>query len=222
MFCDLNDIEKIIGYVFKDKGLLTQAFTHSSYANEHKQSRDYERLEYIGDATLGYITGVLLYERFPCDKEGSLSKKRANLVSAETLSKVIDELGLIKYMRVGQGTIEKDVFLSQDIKCDLFESIVGAILMDTNKNIDATAKFALKYLQLYVDSPIIDYTSLTYEYCAKTGKKIEFKEVKAPNGEFAFELCVENKTICIGRGHNKQSAKKAACEIFYKKYIKSV
>ena len=83
---DLNVAEKIIGYQFSDKSLLARAFTHSSYANEHKQAYDYERIEFLGDAVLDYIVGLFLYERFPTKKEGELSKIRAQLVSAETLS----------------------------------------------------------------------------------------------------------------------------------------
>ena len=88
---DLSDIEKIINYRFNDKELLVTAFTHSSYANEHRRATDYERLEFLGDAVLGYIVGKRLFGFYPSAKEGELTKRRASMVSAETLSEIIDE-----------------------------------------------------------------------------------------------------------------------------------
>ena len=133
---NLLEVENIIGYIFNDKNLLSRAFTHSSYANENKNSEDYERLEFLGDAILEYLVSLYLFETYPSKNEGSLSKMRANLVSAETLSAIIDDLGLINYVKVGSGNASENILKSEDVKCDIFEAIVGAIHLDSNKNID--------------------------------------------------------------------------------------
>src|SRR5574344_723424 len=94
---DLREAEKIIGYDFKDKNFLSCAFTHSAYSNEHRNTENYERLEFIGDGFLDYFIAVKLFERFIGRNEGVLSKYRAKLVSSETLSEIIDEYGLVDF-----------------------------------------------------------------------------------------------------------------------------
>ena len=220
---DLNVAEKVIGYQFSDKSLLARAFTHSSYANEHKQAYDYERIEFLGDAVLDYIVGLFLYERFPTKKEGELSKIRAQLVSAETLSMIVEELDLVKYLRVGQGNVE-EIYNSRDVKCDLFESIVGAILLDSDKNIEITKKFVLSHIEKHVYDKLVDYTSAVYEYCAKNAKKIEFVvKINDPTKPyFCFDLVIDDKIVTQGDGTSKQTAKRNACKVFYEKVMKQV
>ena len=96
-----DEIESIIGYVFRDKNLLITAFTHASYCNEHRGTVSYDRLEFFGDSILGFLMAQRLY--FGTDKsEGEMTKLRASSVSEEPLAAEIDRLGLMKYLQVPQ------------------------------------------------------------------------------------------------------------------------
>ena len=190
---DIAAIEKIIGYCFSDKTLLLTAFTHSSFANENKQAEDYERLEYLGDAILDFTVALRLFKLFPSAKEGVLTKKRAALVSVETLSEIIDEYDLIKYMRVGVGSVASAVEHSVNVKCDLFEAITGAVYLDCGNDISVVEKFIWDKLEKYIDRPTVDYKSKTIEFCAKT---LESPSAKIPppysSAEFPDIVLLEN------------------------------
>lgn len=217
---DFGDIENIIGYRFENKELLVTAFTHSSYANEHKRACDYERIEFLGDAALGYIVGKRLFSYFPSAKEGELTKRRASLVSAETLSEIIDEYGLIDYLRIGTGKNNKTILLSENVKCDLFEAIVGAIVLDSGSLISAE-KFIWTKMEKYFGRPCVDYKSKTLEYCAKKKLKctIDTRQTEENEKTFFCEVFVDGKKEGEGKGRNKHFAERAACRIFYENVI---
>ena len=96
---NISAVEKIIGYTFKSKKLLTKALTHSSYSNEHRVESN-ERLEFLGDAIIEFIITEKLYKEFK-GKEGDLSKTRAMIVSEKPLAEAVDRLGLDKYLIKG-------------------------------------------------------------------------------------------------------------------------
>lgn len=122
-----GEVEKIIGYKFKNPKLLIKALTHSSYSNEHKVESN-ERLEFLGDAVIEFIITERLYLEFK-EKEGDLSKIRAMLVSEKPLAEAVDSLGLEKFLLKGVGE-SKNTISSKAVKCDMFEAIVGAIFLD--------------------------------------------------------------------------------------------
>ena len=139
-----NDIENAIGYTFKNKGLLTQAFIHASYSNEHKGEYSYQLLEFIGDRSLDLtITekickhlGMTIGDRFIPVKsritEGTLTFIKSLIVRKEALSSYMDKLGFSKYLFIGNGGENNNVRESTNVKEDLFESIIGAITLDCN------------------------------------------------------------------------------------------
>ena len=216
-----DEIETIIGYKFKNKDLLITAFTHASYTNEHKEDSNYERLEFIGDAVLGYVIGMYLYFSFPEKKEGELTKRRASIVSAKTLSKIIDDNDLIKYLRIGDGKADADITESEKVKSDIFESIVGAMVIDNDKNIGIAEKFILKFLEKYINNEYIDYKSKILEYCAKNKLQWELKTQKnnmdCHSCLFTSKLFINHKFISEGIGSNKRNAETDACKKVYKK-----
>lgn len=211
-------IETTIGYIFKDKELLLRAFTHSSFVNENQRFIDYERLEFVGDAALGYIVAAYLYNTYPTKPEGELTKLRANMVSATALSKVIDKLNLISYMRVGQGA---QVSESKNVKSDLFEAIIGAMVIDNGYNLEPSKKFIIKNLSELSNTLVIDYKSKVLEYCAKKSYKAEFslikKEFKDNINYFTVALLVDGKEVATGEGASKKAAEKQAAMYFYNK-----
>lgn len=215
---NLSEAEKIIGYNFIDKSLLRTAFTHSSYTNEHKSAEDYQRLEFLGDAVLGLVTGLRLFHIFPSAKEGELTKRRAALVSAETLAAVIDELDLIKYMSAGAGQAAQDVILSENVKCDLFEAIIGAIVVDCGDKIDEAERFIERNLTKYFNKPCIDYKSKILEYCAKKHLKCIIDTEKDDNVKqptFTANVYVEDKLVATGSGKSKIASERVACRFYY-------
>lgn len=122
-----SEVEKIIGYSFKNKKLLKTAFTHSSYSNEHRVESN-ERLEFLGDAVIEFIITEILYQEFQ-GREGDMSKMRALVVSEKPLAEATIKLGLDKYLLKGVGE-SKNTTKSTAILCDLFEAICGAIYLD--------------------------------------------------------------------------------------------
>lgn len=123
---EIAQIEKIIQYTFKEKNLLITAFTHSSYANNnHTQSN--ERLEFLGDTVLSTIISERIYADMDYD-EGQLSKLRSKIVSMHPLALLTESLGLDKFLQyAGFG---KNVDITDNMKADLMEAIIGAIYID--------------------------------------------------------------------------------------------
>ena len=201
--------EKIIGYTFKNKSLLIRAFTHSSYSNEHKNFDDYERLEFLGDAALEFIISVYLYNYFPNMNEGELTKKRAGIVGESALSKVIEDLKLNKFLLVGAGNINDNITNSSSVKCDLFEAITGAILLDCNMDITCARKFVIEKLSPLIDIDIVDYKSKLLEKLAKKNVEYEFIVTSL---EFGFNavLKIQGKPVSQGFGRTKKAAEKQA------------
>lgn len=216
---ELAEIEQKIEYTFENKSFLIRAFTHSSYSNEHVNCRDYERLEFLGDAAVEYFVSLNLLKTFPNAKEGVLSQKRASLVNAHTLAKIIVKLDLIKYLQVGACDIKSNVRDSQKVKCDVFEAIVGAILLDS-KSTEKAEKFVLYNLEPYISKDIVDYKSKLLEYCAKTNRKAVFEIAKKDEYEpyFQVNLVIDDNVLAKGEGRNKKSAEKDAS----KNYLNSL
>ena len=101
----MEELEKKLNYTFRDRGLLSEALSHSSYANEHRSAhlRSNERLEFLGDAVLGLVTADYLYHKHPDLPEGDLTRMRAALVCEESLYEVAQSLGLGNELRLGKG-----------------------------------------------------------------------------------------------------------------------
>ena len=188
---EYSKIEKIIGYTFKDKSLLKTAFTHSSYANEHR-CKSNERLEFFGDSVLGYVVTRKLYNEFKLS-EGELSKFRQKLVSEQPLAFIIEELGLDTFILKGKGE-SKNKFDSKAIKADLFEAITGAICSDSNIN-NAEA-FILKNLDSVFKSYIgnFDFEDSKTKLQEKlVGSKIIYNTRKINhNGYFEYKCIISN------------------------------
>lgn len=126
----IHECEEKIGYSFKDKNLLRQCFTHASYAHEHKNQCSNERLEFFGDAILEYCVSEYLYDKYPNEDEGELTRLRQNLVSAQPLSNAIKKSGLDEFILYGNGELnnkKNDHFAACE---NLFEAIVAGLYID--------------------------------------------------------------------------------------------
>ena len=100
---NIEAFEKVIGYTFKDKELIKTALTHSSYANENKLPRDNERLEFLGDSVLGFVTAEFLFTEYRTRPEGELNKLRAAVVCERSLFKFGEKISLGDYIYMGKG-----------------------------------------------------------------------------------------------------------------------
>ena len=210
---DFEAIEKTIGYTFEDKRLLMEALTHSSYANENADL-SYERLEFLGDSVLGFIISSFLFKKYPNEDEGFLTKTKAKIVSGKTLASAMDKMGLIEYVRTAQGSIEEEIKKSSNVKEDIFESIIGAILLDSNdytKCIEYVLKHLDKALSIdYLNNEVTDYKSKLLEYSAKNrGHAVEFEVYPlGDNVNSGFGAIVKINGMVYGKGEG-QSKKKA-------------
>jgi ribonuclease III len=133
---------------FHDPVLIKRALTHRSYLNEHTDAvdeQDNERLEFLGDAVLDFITGAWLFERFPELDEGKLTTLRAALVRVTTLAEFARELGLPEQMRLGKGEVDTGGRNRANIIGDAFEAVLGALYLD--QGIEACRVFVLPFLE---------------------------------------------------------------------------
>ena len=128
----LTELEEKIGYRFREQGLLRQALTHSSFANEKhmKKLSDNERLEFLGDAVLEVVSSEFLYKKYRDLPEGDLTKLRASIVCEPTLALCTREIELGKYLYLGKGEDQTGGRGRKSVLSDALEAVIGAIYLD--------------------------------------------------------------------------------------------
>lgn len=122
---NLAALQRSIGYQFSDLGLLQQALTHKSHSKTNN-----ERLEFVGDAVLGYLVGSMLYRNYPHVQEDALSLMRAQLVRGKTLAQVAMRLNLPDYLQLGSGELRSGGRQRASILADALEAVIGAVHED--------------------------------------------------------------------------------------------
>ena len=150
-------IEKIIGYTFRNKGLLTQAFTRASYHNEHPSQPDNEVLELLGDSVLALTVLSYFKKRYTrigqngmttSWSEGKLSALKSSVVGKKYLSYRMKQLGLQKYLLMSRGDLGTGIIREDSVLEDLMESIAGAIYVDTGMDFLATSEAVQQLMNL--------------------------------------------------------------------------
>jgi ribonuclease-3 len=128
----LDELEQYLGYRFSDRSLLETALTHRSHAHEKGQrsARNYERLEFLGDALLGFVVSDWLYRNDERAAEGVLSRRRQSVVRTSTLAETADRLGLGRAIRLGRGEERTGGRQKSSLLADTFEAVLGAIYLD--------------------------------------------------------------------------------------------
>ncbi|HEV2967347.1 MAG TPA: ribonuclease III [Candidatus Dormibacteraeota bacterium] len=151
----LQQLQQKIGIHFRDPGLLLEAVTHSSFANEspHVSPRDNERLEYLGDAVLQLITAEYLYKHHPGAAEGELTQTRSAMVNTNTLAQLAEQLDLGSYLYLGKGIAKGGGRSLKSLLANAFEAVLGAVFLDAGY--DAAYHY---YLNRYraLESPVHD------------------------------------------------------------------
>lgn len=214
---DEKAIEENIQYVFKDKSLLKQSLSHSSFINEMKKTgmESYERLEFLGDAVLEMITSEFLYENYKDLPEGKLTKLRASIVCEHTLSAVTQMLHLGEYVLLSKGEELTGGRSRSSILCDLFEAVLGAIYLDGG--IEPAKRYVETFLLTDIESKSLFYDAKTtlQELVQKDGKGIvtyEILEESGPdhNKTFVTEVLVDGVPLAQGEGSSKKNAQQMA------------
>jgi ribonuclease-3 len=128
----LSELERSIDYRFGKKELLLEAVTHKSFVHESGdvKDRDNQRLEFFGDAVLGFLVSAKLFERFPESGEGELSKVRASLVNEKTLARLAGGIALGKFLRLGRGEEKTGGREKNSVLADAYEALVAAVYLD--------------------------------------------------------------------------------------------
>ena len=217
IMADLNEFQSKIGYTFKNRHLLEQALTHSSYANEKhmKKHSDNERLEFLGDAVLEIVSSEFLFINYPQKPEGELTKLRASIVCEPTLALCTKPLDLGKYLRLGRVEDHTGGRKRKSILSDALEAVIGAIYLDggfTNAK-EFVLNFILndiEHKQLFYDSKTI-LQEIVQENGTQPVEYILTKE-EGPdhNKNFTVEARVNGKVMGQGSGHTKKAAEQAA------------
>lgn len=201
----------------KNKLLYKTAFSHSSYANEHKAKGDYERLEFLGDAVVDLVVADYLYNNKK-EKEGEMTKVRASYVCENALYEYSNNLGLSQYIKVGHGEEKEGGKYKKAIVADIFEAFIGAIYVDLGY---ATArKVALSIIVPYIEDPNItffnDYKSSLQEHVQTVQKSLTYNLVKeegpAHDKNFTVEVAIDNIIYGTGTGSSKKEAEQEAAK----------
>jgi ribonuclease-3 len=213
---DLNALQATLGVNFKDESLLQQALVHRSYLNENPALHlvSNERLEFLGDAVLGFVVANELYSRFPDFSEGELTKLRAALVRGETLTRIALSLQLGDYLYLGHGEEESGGrSRSRNLSCTL-EAVIGAVFLDGG--LDVAESFILKLLHGELEGVVEDKFAADYksrlQQIIQSERKITpvyrtIEEV-GPDHAKTFTVEVLAGDIILGRGSGR--SKRAA------------
>lgn len=215
MKSDINELQEKLGYKFNDEGLLLRALSHSSYVNEnHSVGGSNERLEFLGDSVLGFITAENFFKNYKNFPEGELTKLRAAMVCEKSLAGFAREIELGKYLMLGKGEMITGGRERPSIQADAFEAVIAAIYLDGG--MDAARKFVLKYIDEAIKrhQSVKDYKTILQEVVQRNpGEIVEYVLVgeTGPDHDKRFEVEVHLNSNVIGRGIGK-SKKRAEQE----------
>ncbi len=207
---NLKALENELGYTFQNPALLDRALTHSSYANEREALGDNERLEFLGDSVLGFITAEYLFSEHRGVPEGELTRLRAYAVCEKSLDVYAREIGLGDYLLLGKGEERTGGRERASVLSDAFEAVIAAIYLDGG--MEAAKKFVLRFVHPYVEAkPVFkDYKTMLQEVTQKNpGETLEYVLVSesGPDHDKHFEVEVHLNSNVIGRGSGPSKKK---------------
>jgi ribonuclease-3 len=214
-----EDFARQAGLEFADPQLVLRALTHSSYINENPEIlEDNERLEYLGDAALDFLSAAWLYQRFPEMDEGQLTRLRSSLVRTEQLAEFAEELNMGEAVLLGRGEESSGGRQRPSLLCDVFESLIGALYLDSG--IQAVEAFLEPRFQRAVDVVLEDESlldprsKLQIWAQAELGQTPRYRTIESMGPdharEFVVEVTVDDGPSGRGQGRSKQEAAQAA------------
>ena len=202
----MQELERKLGYRFRSGALLAEALRHSSYANEHRgaESVSNERLEFLGDSVLGFVTAEYLFARHPDSPEGELTRIRAALVCEESLHEVAQKLELGRYLKLGNGEEagggRTAVYLDGGLAAA--SSLIHRVLLDCER-------------EEVVEERRRDYKTVLQELVQREPNRTlvyRMAEESGPDHDktFTFEVLLNGAVVGRGEGHSKKEAEQMA------------
>jgi ribonuclease-3 len=224
---DPGQLERIAGLfgLTRDAPHLRQALTHPSYANERRDVADNQRLEFLGDAVLGFCTSDVVYERHPAADEGTLTRLRAQLVNAETLAAWAKANDLALALRLGRGAGAAGLQESTNVLADAVEALIAATYLDAG--LEAARKVCNQIIEFQLNvstARLGDPKSELQESVQAIGAeppRYELVESGGPPHErwFRVQVLVGDRCLGIGEGRSKRLAERAAAEKALKDWL---
>ncbi len=215
----MTQLEKNIGYTFKNKDLLTRALSHSSYANEKKgSSGSNERLEFLGDSVLSLIVSEYIFENFPNLPEGELTKIRASLVCEGSLCAFSKELEIGDFLLLGKGEQQNGGRTRPSILADAFEAVLAAIYLDGG--IEPARAHVLRFIQRELKTQhehFTDYKTVLQEIIQRNPEEeltyvLVGESGPDHNKTFTVDVMLNSNKIGTGTGHSKKQAEQLAAK----------
>jgi ribonuclease III len=211
----IQAIGQIVGYTFNDASLLGCALTHSSRRTEVGFS--YERLEFLGDAVVGMAVAEYLFRACPDRDEGALTKMKSSVVSGRTLARIARQIGIEKFVEVDKG-IAAQAQLPDSVLSDVFESIIGAIYLDSGY--DAVRQTVLALLRGPIEDAVAskyapDYKSRLQEWAHIAMRATPTYKLLAEKGpdhtkRFQTAVVISGKQYGVAWGDNKRDSEQEA------------
>jgi len=230
MKISISQFEKRLGYNFKNKGLLVQALTHSSYAYENQQNveSDNETLEFLGDSVLGLIIADYLCSTYPHLSEGELSKLRSSAANTSSLSSFSKRIKLDKNILLGKGEEKSGGRKKKTILAGAFEAVVAAIYIDGG--LEEARNFLLTFLEylfkkIRVNRFLINnYKSALQEYLQRENLPAPVYKTITTTGpnhkkSFIVEVLLENEHLAKAKGNSKKKAEQKAAQKALKNFL---
>ncbi len=218
----MQELERKIGYRFRDWRLLETALTHSSYANERRDEgcESYERLEFLGDSILGHVTADFLYRQEPTIPEGRMTRLRAELVCEASLHRIAQRLDLGRYMRLGKGEERTRGRERPSILADMVESLIAAMYLDSG-SLEQPRRFILEELLEQADlgeqHQSEDYKTMLQELVQRRPNQKIGYELLSESGPdhdktFRFRVTINGQAVGEGSGRSKKEAEQMAAK----------
>jgi ribonuclease-3 len=216
---NLPEMEKNLGYAFKDKKLFLKAFIHRSFLHENKKiaEESNERLEFLGDAILGVLISDYLFHKFPDWSEGKLSSQKSFLVDSASCSHYMRKLGLENFILLGKGEFYTVSRGRDSIIADAFEALMGAIYLDGGFLAVKTLLLEMlqEELENLIKNPMRNYKAELQDYSQKKIQKIpEYKVLQESGPEhektFFVEVFLGDEKVGFGKGASKKEAEQSA------------
>lgn len=208
--------QALIGHVFADPVLLRTALTHPSYAAEHVDSDTYDRLEFLGDAVLGFVVSDHVFAAYPQSPEGVLTRRKHHAVSREALSGAADELGLADLVLLGAGAQASGERQRASVLENTMEAVIGAVYLDGGLEVART--FILRVLRERLHGEAANETDAKgalQEWSQASTRTLPVYRIVTSEGPphrrtFTAEVSVGGRVLGTGIGPTKQAAQKAA------------
>lgn len=204
-------MEIALSYKFKNHALFTQAMTHSTFSRD----KNYERLEFLGDAVLELIVTKLLYEAYPSENEGDLTVRRSNIVCEKSFSAMSVSLGLYKQIILSQQGMDEQLYANDSVLADVFEAYIGAIYLDSS--FEETFHIVKDLFDNQIMAPMVnnDYKGTLAKEIQRRYKSLPVYQCLRSSGpehrkSFTMGVYVDGRQLAIATAMSKKEAEREA------------